>query len=215
MTDQPTEAALPPLDELIIRAVTMCGHSIDSNRLVLHFDAKKPGHNALNQLHRRIVEAIDSDRAARALTQGEPPEGFEVVFVKGFGELMYWLDRCSDKGHLENCADLIEPYEAFDWRRPEAAAPSALVASPVETTDVWDSLYDTIRDVLLSHRLSYTVSADDETSGFPLVDSLTPKGDPSIARGKDEIDHICDAIYSDEAVRASLAAIPVAAKVQP
>src|ERR1041385_8953158 len=65
MTD-PTHVPMEPLDEAIIHAVTACGHSIDSNRIVLHFDAKKPGHNALNQLHRRILAAIALDRAARA-----------------------------------------------------------------------------------------------------------------------------------------------------
>lgn len=28
-----------------------------------------------------------------------------------WGELEYWLDRCYDKGHLEQCSDLIEPYQ--------------------------------------------------------------------------------------------------------
>lgn len=44
------------------------------------------------------------------------PEGFSLIAVKGFDELMYWIDRCERKGHLENCPDLIEPYEAFDYR---------------------------------------------------------------------------------------------------
>ena len=43
------------------------------------------------------------------------PDGFELVAVKGFDDLMYWLDRCDRKRHLENCPDLIEPYEAFDY----------------------------------------------------------------------------------------------------
>jgi uncharacterized protein YbdZ (MbtH family) len=44
------------------------------------------------------------------------PEGWSLVAVKGFNDLMYWLDRCESKGHLENCPDLIEPYHAFDYR---------------------------------------------------------------------------------------------------
>ena len=44
------------------------------------------------------------------------PEGWSLVAVKGFDDLMYWLDRCESKGHLENCPDLIEPYHAFDYR---------------------------------------------------------------------------------------------------
>lgn len=46
------------------------------------------------------------------------PEGYELVAVKGFDSLVYWLDRCASKGHLDNCPDLIEPWEAFDYRRP-------------------------------------------------------------------------------------------------
>lgn len=32
---------------------------------------------------------------------------------KEWSDLEYWLDRCYDKGHLENCSDLIEPLEAL------------------------------------------------------------------------------------------------------
>ena len=53
------------------------------------------------------------------------PEGFSLVAVKGFDELMYWLDRCERKGHLENCPDLIEPYEAFDYRTIDTTPPAA------------------------------------------------------------------------------------------
>lgn len=34
-----------------------------------------------------------------------PKEEFDV--------LMYWLERCEDKGHLENCYDLVEPFAKF------------------------------------------------------------------------------------------------------
>jgi len=46
------------------------------------------------------------------------PEGWVLIAVPHdkFSDLMYWLDRCADKGHLERCSDLIEPYEAFEYR---------------------------------------------------------------------------------------------------
>lgn len=44
------------------------------------------------------------------------PQGYKLVAVKGFDDLIYWLGRCSDKGHLDNCSDLIEPWAAFDYR---------------------------------------------------------------------------------------------------
>ena len=51
------------------------------------------------------------------------PEGFSLVAVKGFHDLIYWLDRCERKGHLENCPDLVEPYESFDYRIIDDTAP--------------------------------------------------------------------------------------------
>lgn len=33
-----------------------------------------------------------------------------------FDDLMYWLDRCESKGHLENCYDLVEPWKNFSWK---------------------------------------------------------------------------------------------------
>lgn len=27
-----------------------------------------------------------------------------------WSEMEYWLNRCEDKGHLENCSDLLEPW---------------------------------------------------------------------------------------------------------
>lgn len=46
------------------------------------------------------------------------------VDAAAFDELMYWLGRCADKGHLENCYDLVEPWANFDsasWREVEKA----------------------------------------------------------------------------------------------
>lgn len=58
------------------------------------------------------------------------PDGFELVAVNsGFDDLIYWLNRCEEKGHLENCSDLIEPWAAFDYRllaaTPQAAPQQA------------------------------------------------------------------------------------------
>ncbi len=61
------------------------------------------------------------------------PEGFSLIAVKGFDELMYWIDRCERKGHLENCPDLIEPYEAFDYRTIDThQQPKRYVTTPRE-----------------------------------------------------------------------------------
>lgn len=67
-------------------------------------------------------EALLREAASALRSSGEAvawvPEGYELVAVKGFHELVCWLDRCADKGHLDNCPDLIEPWEAFDYRTP-------------------------------------------------------------------------------------------------
>ena len=48
----------------------------------------------------------------------------ELVIAKGkrlimvdetFDNLVYWLERCDDNGHLENCSDLIEPWSKFQY----------------------------------------------------------------------------------------------------
>ena len=78
------------------------------------------------------------------------PPGWKLVAVNaGFDDLMYWLNRCDEKGHLENCSDLIEPWAAFDYRlltsapqeEPKSAAPELLEALEgiVESVDAGTS----------------------------------------------------------------------------
>lgn len=44
-------------------------------------------------------------------------ENVAILPEKEWLELEYWLDRCYDKGHLENCPDLIKPLEALNKAR--------------------------------------------------------------------------------------------------
>ena len=57
--------------------------------------------------------------ARAAIAQPEPvalPDGKRLILVDGtFDELMYWLDRCDSKGHLERCGDLEEPWANFKY----------------------------------------------------------------------------------------------------
>jgi hypothetical protein len=53
-------------------------------------------------------------QARAAINQTEIPEGMALVPKAEFDDLMYWLDRCDEKGHLDNCPDLIEPLQAFN-----------------------------------------------------------------------------------------------------
>jgi len=50
------------------------------------------------------------------------PEGWKLVAVNpAFDDLMFWLDRCERKGHLENCSDLCEPWSMFEYEHIAAA----------------------------------------------------------------------------------------------
>ena len=54
-----------------------------------------------------------------SLAEQEPvalPDGKRLILVDGtFDELVYWLDRCDSKGHLERCGDLEEPWANFKY----------------------------------------------------------------------------------------------------
>lgn len=45
--------------EQIRNAVLSCGHSIDRDEIILRFNPKQEGHNALNQLARRLDVVVD------------------------------------------------------------------------------------------------------------------------------------------------------------
>jgi hypothetical protein len=66
-----------PLYSLYFAALE-CPHSIDSNRIVLHYDAKQPGHNALNQLARRL-EAAHGTTAQEATPSAAGIEALELA----------------------------------------------------------------------------------------------------------------------------------------
>jgi hypothetical protein len=111
---------------------------------------------ALRKARRKILTTEECHATITAIKQAqtapvqEPliPDGWSLVAVKGFDDLMYWLDRCERKGHLENCPDLIEPYEAFDYR-PVTTPPAAqrqwvgltdeeiLEAAGIDGADTW------------------------------------------------------------------------------
>lgn len=65
----------------------------------------------------------ERDELRARLASNATPEGWKLVKVKAaeFDNLMYWLERCESKGHMEQCSDLIEPWYAFDYA--EVAAP--------------------------------------------------------------------------------------------
>lgn len=51
-------------------------------------------------------------------------QGWKLVAVnERFDDLMFWLDRCSSKGHLDNCSDLVEPWENFEYELIEQPTP--------------------------------------------------------------------------------------------
>jgi hypothetical protein len=57
-------------------------------------------------------------QAPKLDAQPEPviAKGKRLIMVdETFDDLMYWLDRCDEKGHLENCSDLIGPWSNFSY----------------------------------------------------------------------------------------------------
>ena len=60
------------------------------------------------------------------------PAGWKLVAVnEAFDDLMFWLDRCHDKGHLDNCYDLVAPWEAFEYG-PAPAFPLSVAAASAQ-----------------------------------------------------------------------------------
>ena len=47
----------------LYRAAINCPHEIDHEQVILKYDPKQPGHNALNQLGRRLVSAVAAPKA--------------------------------------------------------------------------------------------------------------------------------------------------------
>lgn len=84
--------------------------------------------------------------AALTSTPAQPPvaavpEGWTIVAVNAaFADLMYWLERCDNKGHLENCSDLIEPWAAFQWQA--AATPTPAPAAQSEAVGTCEGYAD-------------------------------------------------------------------------
>ena len=86
----------------------------------------------LRQAAQQALDALDSNnpdiqlraaltlRAALSAPQPQPvaviAKGKRLIMVdETFDNLVYWLERCDDNGHLENCSDLIEPWSKFQY----------------------------------------------------------------------------------------------------
>ncbi len=86
-------------------------------------DVKAPHEGCAKRLRTVLDElaALMGDKpAAPVAPVAAVPDGFRLVAVKGFDDLMFWLERCESKGHLENCPDLVEPWSNFDYHEVES-----------------------------------------------------------------------------------------------
>lgn len=61
----------------------------------------------------RYLQDVCAELEAQVQQLQREKEGMCLLPAKEWGELDYWLARCEDKGHLENCPDLVEPYNAL------------------------------------------------------------------------------------------------------
>jgi hypothetical protein len=92
------------------------------------------------------LEYMAQDRAALASSAAEQskpaapvaavPDGFRIVAVKGFDDLIFWLDRCERKGHLDNCFDLVEPWGKFEWQEVSPDTTSTACAPVASVPDI-------------------------------------------------------------------------------
>ncbi|HDR9163634.1 TPA: hypothetical protein QDB28_004038 [Burkholderia vietnamiensis] len=62
----------------IYMAALDCPHIIENGTITLHFDPNQPGHNALNQLSRRLTAVF----AAHMTAEGKAPEGCLIVPIE-------------------------------------------------------------------------------------------------------------------------------------
>ena len=101
-------------------------------------------------LYRDLEPGTHLYTASHAIPEQMPviPKCWSLIAVTGFDELMYWMQRCEEKGHLENCPDLIEPYQAFDYQ-PITTPPAAQPAPVQEPVEMSPEFTDTARAALL------------------------------------------------------------------
>lgn len=121
---------LPPLPEARIVSY-QTDSTMRSMELRTHSDEdmRDYARAAIEPYAKRIAE-LEAYRQRR----GEPmtPEGFRLVAVnETFDSLVFWLERCEQKGHLENCSDLVEPWEKFEYLEVDAPQPAEPCVAPV------------------------------------------------------------------------------------
>lgn len=76
----------------LYRAAINCPHEIDHEQVILKYDPKQPGHNALNQLGRRLVEAVSAPKALAPMTD----EQIYNVFASTVKEAEPFLELVGD-----------------------------------------------------------------------------------------------------------------------
>lgn len=155
-----TEDARPEREELY-RAAINCPHEIDRDKIVLHFDPKQDGHNALNQLGRRLDAAAASPKASSpAPAAGQCGESCERAKLcgacaRGLEEgqepvaLKDWEDPRVQKVYEILCDTETEPPEGHHWEGFQAqrivAALAASQPAPSTTREFTNELGNAIK----------------------------------------------------------------------
>ena len=111
-----------------------------------------------------VLKAQDAIKKALAQPEQEPvalPEGKRLILVDGsFDDLMFWLDRCEDNGHLENCPDLVPPWENFSYE--------AYTIPPQRT---WERPWVSLTDEEM-HQLNDALNLNGR---FPIISAIEAK----------------------------------------
>lgn len=155
-------------------AVLGCPHEIDSNRVVLHFDSKQPGHNALNQLSRRIASVqlgVDKqigacDGVADSATEHEILADWD----RSDEAIEAWFMQHADR--LKKALNLKENYYEPSRRQHYTPTPlgGEMESTPWSTYVLYD---DDLRPVLIGTVLRevnhYLLSIVDRSGATPVV----------------------------------------------
>jgi hypothetical protein len=87
------------------------------------FDALR---EALNAPSNDAPPSTDAGQAPKMDAEPVIAKGKRQIMVdETFDDLMYWLERCDEKGHLENCSDLIGPWSNFCYTNVPQPEPVA------------------------------------------------------------------------------------------
>lgn len=170
-----------------LRAIN-CPHTIDAGQIVLHYDPRQLGHNALNQLSRRLTPALKVVKPAEALGGRLPPTERQQLWML-IDETLSSTHGPLERGDICNqLAPVLAPLTATT---PEQ--PALIHLQELFKNDPWLDTplnFDEIRRN--SDRYLYLRDrASNSNVTVPMVVMVNPKPDYRAAYENDVGDSLC------------------------